>query len=166
MARRPRVAESLTATEALAPMAIRFYRERDAYGFLSNFSAHGFTLEGRYWPTAEHYFQAQKFLDEAHTAAVHAAPTPMEAKALGGDRARPLRDDWEAVKDQVMRKALVAKFTQHPDLRAALLATGDEALIEAAPRDFYWGSGDDGTGRNRLGALLMEVRAALRLASE
>lgn len=58
----------------------------------------------------------------------------MEAKAVGAT-ARPLRDDWETVKDQVMRKALVAKFTQRPDLRAALLATGDEALIEAAPRD-------------------------------
>jgi len=147
-------------------MAIRFYRERDAYGFLSNFSAHGFTLEGRYWPTAEHYFQAMKFQEEVHVEAVHSAPSPMDAKALGGDRARPLREDWETVKDQVMRKALVAKFTQHPDLRASLLATGNEPLIEAAPRDFYWGSGADGSGRNRLGALLMEVRAALRLASE
>ncbi|MBL8602173.1 MAG: NADAR family protein [Myxococcales bacterium] len=146
-------------------MSIRFYRERDPYGFLSNFSPHGFTLEGRFWHTSEHYFQAKKFAGTGHEEVVRQAPSPAEAKALGRDPSKPLRPDWETVKEDIMREALVAKFTQHPDLRAALLATGEEALIEAAPHDAYWGVGD-GTGKNRLGALLMQVRSRLRAGSE
>ena len=38
----------------------------------------------------------------------------------------------------------------------------DEEIIENAPHDFYWGCGRDGTGRNMLGRILMEVRTALR----
>lgn len=147
-------------------MTIRFYRERDEYGYLSNFSPHGFTLDGRYWKTVEHYFQAKKFAGTPDEEAVRVAPTPAQAKEMGNDRSRPFRGDWGAVKEAVMREALVAKFAQHPDLRVALLATGDHELIEAAPRDRYWGEGADGKGRNRLGHLLMEVRATLRLACE
>ncbi|MBI5512212.1 MAG: NADAR family protein [Deltaproteobacteria bacterium] len=143
-------------------MTIYFYRERDAYGFLSNFSAHGVTLKGRYWPTTEHYFQAMKFEGTPHEEEVRAAPSPKRAKELGGDRARPRRPDWDSARDGVMKEALRAKFTQHQDLRDALLATGDETLVEDAPRDFYWGCGRDRTGKNRLGALLMEVRKELR----
>lgn len=32
----------------------------------SNFSAHGFELDGKWWPTSEHYFQAQKFVGTPH----------------------------------------------------------------------------------------------------
>ena len=43
-------------------MAIEFYSTKDAYGAFSNFSAHPFDLDGKRWPTSEHYFQAQKFV--------------------------------------------------------------------------------------------------------
>jgi ribA/ribD-fused uncharacterized protein len=143
-------------------VTIYFYRERDAYGFLSNFSAHGVSLKGRYFPTTEHYFQAMKFEGTPHEEAVRLASSPRAAKDLGGDRRRPLRPDWDQVRDAVMKVALQVKFTQHPELREALLATGDETLVEDAPRDYYWGCGQDRTGKNRLGALLMEVRHELR----
>ena len=61
-----------------------------------------------------------------------------------------------------MRRVLRAKFTQHDDLRALLLTTGGAAIVENAPGDFYWGCGRDGTGKNRLCVLLMELREALR----
>ena len=60
-----------------------------------------------------------------------------------------------------MREALWAKFTQHPKLKSLLLSTGDTELIEHTKNDSYWGDGADGTGKNRLGQLLMEVRAQL-----
>ncbi|STI76904.1 swarming motility protein [Escherichia coli] len=47
----------------------------------------------------------------------------MVAARMGRDRSKPLRKNWESVKEQVMRKALRAKFEQHPELRALLLAT-------------------------------------------
>ena len=141
-------------------MEIRFYRERDEpYGCFSNFSHHGFTLDGTFWKTAEHYFQAQKFAGTPQEDAVRQAPDPMTAKQKGGDRTHPLRPDWEAVKDDVMRRAVRAKFEQHPDIRAVLLGTGDEELVENAPNDYYWGCGADGTGKNMLGRVLMEVRS-------
>lgn len=60
-----------------------------------------------------------------------------------------------------MREALLAKFTQHALLGAELLATGDALLVEHSKKDRYWGDGGDGSGRNRLGALLMSVREEL-----
>jgi N-glycosidase YbiA len=48
----------------------------------------------------------------------------------GGSRSYPLRSDWEKVKIDIMKDALRAKFTQHPDLHKNLLATGDAKLVE------------------------------------
>lgn len=65
-----------------------------------------------------------------------------------------------------MKKALLAKFTQHKDLKLNLLATGDALLVENTKRDKYWGDGgDEGTGvkgQNKLGKFLMELREQLK----
>ncbi|MBU0552606.1 NADAR family protein [Myxococcota bacterium] len=141
-------------------MAIRFYAVGEEYGAFSNFSPHGFTLEDKYWPTSEHYFQAKKFEGRPREEKIRRAKGPGAAAKLGRSRAEPLRRDWEHVKEEVMATALQAKFDAHPDLKALLLSTGAEPLIEAAQRDAYWGEGHDGRGKNRLGALLMALRAA------
>jgi N-glycosidase YbiA len=141
---------------------ILFYRVNDAYGAFSNFSPHAVWLKGRSWPTTEHYFQAQKFADTPHEEEIRQIDSPMIAARLGRERCRPLRADWERVKEDVMREALQAKFTQHPALRTLLLSTGEASLIEHTPNDRYWADGGDGSGRNRLGALLVELRDQLR----
>jgi ribA/ribD-fused uncharacterized protein len=141
---------------------IRFYRTGDAYGSFSNFAAYPIEVDGKVWPTAEHYFQAQKFAGTAHEEAMRLKKSPMVVARMGRDRNKPLRPDWEAVKNDVMRKAVLTKFTQHPDLRAQLLATCDAKIIEHTENDSYWGDGGDGTGRNMLGIILMEVRERLR----
>jgi ribA/ribD-fused uncharacterized protein len=61
-----------------------------------------------------------------------------------------------------MEQAVTAKFEQNPALRALLLATGDAPLVEASPRDSYWGAGADGKGQNQLGQILQRVRATLQ----
>ena len=61
-----------------------------------------------------------------------------------------------------MYRALIAKFTQHPDLLRLLVETGDRELVEHSPHDSYWGDGPDGKGKNRLGILLMKLRAAFK----
>jgi ribA/ribD-fused uncharacterized protein len=141
---------------------IYFYGVNDEYGVFSNFAPFPIVLEGRAWPTSEHYFQAQKFLAPEHQEAIWRQKSPMLAARAGRSRKRPLRPDWEAVKDDVMRRAVLAKFTQHAALREALLATGDATLVEHTANDAYWADGGDGTGRNRLGEILMEVRELLR----
>lgn len=144
-------------------MPIYFYGSKEQpYGCFSNFSAHGFELDGLWWPTSEHYFQAQKFAGTSHVEEVRRAQSPKQAAMRGRSRARPLRADWEQVKDEVMRRGVLRKFETHADLRATLLGTGDEEIVENAPGDYYWGCGADGSGKNMLGQILMEVRAILR----
>ncbi|MCS1351584.1 NADAR family protein [Mechercharimyces sp. CAU 1602] len=84
----------------------------------------------------------------------------MEAGIAGRDRQKPLRADWEEVKDEV-RIAVQAKFEQHPDLRETLLATGEEEIVEQTSNDYYWGCGKKGTGKNMLGVILMQIRTEL-----
>jgi hypothetical protein len=143
-------------------MPIYFYSNIDKFGVFSNFSPHGVALNDAWWPTVEHFFQAQKFEDEAYRAKIRVARSPKEAKSLGQSRQMILRADWETVKDDVMRQGVKCKFATHAPIRELLLSTGDEELIENAPGDYYWGCGKNGTGQNKLGLILMEVRAELR----
>ena len=140
-------------------MTIYFYVEREKpYGCFSHFSPHGFELEDLYWPTSEHYFQAHKFVGTPYLEKVQQTKTPKDAANMGRNRSLPLRSDWEKVKDAVMRKAVLKKFTTHADIREILLSTGDELLVENSPVDYYWGCGKDGSGKNQLGHILMDVR--------
>ena len=72
------------------------------------------------------------------------------------------RSDWEGIKDDIMLKALLCKFTQHKKLKKKLLDTGSKRLVEHTFNDSYWGDGGDGSGSNKLGQLLMEVRKKLQ----
>jgi ribA/ribD-fused uncharacterized protein len=114
----------------------------------------------------EHYFQAQKFpANPEYQEEIRAAKTPEKAKSFGATREKPIRADWDSVREEVMSKALKAKFTQHADLQAKLLATGTRPLIEANPTDAYWGYGRTKKGKNRLGVLLQQLREQLRSAA-
>lgn len=141
---------------------IEFYRVGDPYGEFSNFAPFPIQIDGKTWPTTEHYFQAQKFPGTEHAEAIRAEPSPMIAARMGRDRSQPLRSDWEQAKDEIMLKALLAKFAQHDQLRDLLIGTGDAQLIEHTKNDSYWADGGDGTGKNMLGVLLMKVRDRLR----
>jgi len=143
-------------------MTIYFYTTGDDYGCFSNFSRHGFELDGKYWKTSEHYFQAMKFAGTKYEDKVREARSPKDAATLGRRRDFPLRKDWEAVKDDVMRRAILKKFQTHDDICKILIDTGDEHLVENAPGDYYWGCGKDGSGKNMLGIILVEIREQLQ----
>lgn len=143
-------------------MTIYFYTAGGDYGGFSNFSRHGFELDGKYWKTSEHYFQAMKFEGTEYEDKVREARSPKDAAGLGRRRDLPLRKDWEAIKDDVMRRAVLKKFQTHRELADVLRSTENEAIVENAPSDYYWGCGKDGSGKNMLGKILMEVRDILR----
>ena len=143
-------------------MTIYFYSIREKYGCFSNFSPHGFELDNLYWSTSEHYFQAQKFPQTQDAEQIRFVKTPKEAAKMGRERTRSLRRDWQQVKDDIMRKAVLRKFETHADIQQILLDTGDAEIIENSPIDSYWGCGKDGSGKNMLGKILMEVREILR----
>lgn len=139
---------------------IRFYHPDRPYGWLSNFYPSPILLNGELWPTVEHYFQAAKVNDSALRDKIRYASTPAETKRLA--RLAPLPSDWLDARVHFMTIAVREKFLQCTALRELLLDTDDRPLIEAAPRDSFWGEGRDGTGQNMLGQLLEQTRARLK----
>jgi ribA/ribD-fused uncharacterized protein len=146
-------------------MAIRFFSKSDTHREFSDFAPCGIDLDDAWWPTVENYYQAQKFNDPELRKSIRKAEKPPIAKGLADKNKAAIRPDWDAVKDDVMYRAVRRKFEQHPELKAMLLATGDEELIEAAPTDTYWGVGRDGTGLNKLGKIIARIRDELRAAA-
>lgn len=134
------------------------------YYFLSNFYPSPFFghVDEVIYPTVEHYFQAQKSMILSERRAIAAAPTPGKAKHMG--RNVKLRTDWEFVKLRIMKYALNEKFSNYPDLKAKLLETGNEELVEGNWwHDNFWGDCScpkckNIAGKNNLGKLLMMLR--------
>lgn len=145
---------------------IKFYSVNDDFGEFSNFAYYEIKIDGIRWQTVEHYFQSQKFLDKTYQKKIRTAETPMQAAILGRDRKQKLRKDWESVKVSVMREAIYAKFTQHPELKDLLISTNDSKLVEHTSNDSYWGDGGNGKGKNMLGILLMEIRENIKNEKE
>jgi predicted NAD-dependent protein-ADP-ribosyltransferase YbiA (DUF1768 family) len=56
-----------------------------------------------------------------------------------------------------MKKGLIYKFSQNPDLLKRLIETGDAVLKEYSAKDPYWG-GLLPDSKDRLGKLLVELR--------
>ena len=142
---------------------ILFYKANEAYGVLGNFDRHHpVTIDGKTWPSTEHYFQAQKFAGTEYEEKVRLCQKPMDAAIMGRDKTLPLRADWLTVRDNVMLTALRAKFTQYAELKDLLLKTGNAELVEHTSNDAYWADGPDGKGQNKLGQLLMQLRTELQ----
>jgi N-glycosidase YbiA len=141
---------------------IKFYSVGAAYGEFSNFAIYPIKLKGKIWPSTEHYFQAQKFAGTSQETAIQNAVSPTKAAEMGRNRKIRIRPNWDNVKDNVMHEATRAKFTQHADLKAMLIATGDAKIVEHTENDAYWGDGGDGKGLNKLGKILMRVREELQ----
>ena len=146
-------------------MVIRFFSKSQTHREFSNFAPFGIDLDGAWWPTVENYYQAQKFTDAGLQQSIRDAAQPIIAKSLADKNKAVIRPDWEAIKEDVMHRAVRRKFELHPALRAMLLATGEEEIAEANPADSYWGVGRDGTGLNKLGKIMARIRAELQTAA-
>lgn len=140
---------------------IKFYAVSEAYGGFSNFALYQIKLKGKIWKTTEHYFQAQKFAEKTYQEKIRKASTPMKAAQLGRSRKVRIVKNWDNLRDNVMYDALKAKFTQHDELKELLIKTNDKILIEHTKNDSYWGNAGDGSGKNKLGKLLMRLRKDL-----
>jgi ribA/ribD-fused uncharacterized protein len=134
-----------------------------------------FTLDGETFPSAEHcmmFRKAQLFGDEPAAMSCLRASTPKQVKAIGRAVRNFDEDTWNAQRSRIVVAANTAKFEQNEALRAFLISTGEQVLVEASPTDAVWGIGlsaDDPRahdprswpGLNLLGFALMEVRAGL-----
>lgn len=148
---------------------IRFYRASEKpYGAFSNLLKRPIEFEGEVFATAEHAYQAGKARKPAVRKWLMEAPSPsLLAMAAHGLYVWDIASDWSKIKFDRMKCILIAKFTQHDDLQGLLLETGHARLVESATVDNavnrLWGE-VNGVGQNKLGVLLMEVRAELRAA--
>lgn len=129
------------------------------YRFLSNFWPCVIHYQGGVYMTTEHAYQAAKTLDQGERWRIANCSTPGQAKKLGN--MITLRADWEDVKLQVMYDICWEKFNI-PELKEALIGTGDRELIEGNWwNDVYWGM-CRGKGENHLGKILMDIRYKLK----
>lgn len=144
---------------------------------LSNMHPCDVRIDGVTYPSAEHAFQCLKMLrfgkaDAARELRAVADPKACKRKAgrRGISHAR-LSDAqvcaWNGgVSREAMLDVLRAKYAAGSPAAAALLSTGERVLVEKLARfgDRVWGVNSKNVGENRLGCLLMEIRAELRAA--
>ena len=138
----------------------------------SNMSDHSVEIDGVKYVSVEQYFQAMKateFKDDETLKKILKTKTGKAVKALGNKVKDFNEDTWKLRRDDVMKKAVRAKFVQHPDLRKKLVETGEEKIGFADARDNYWSIGTSMVqekarlpakwkGENHLGKIMMELR--------
>lgn len=111
--------------------------------------------------TSEHLYHWLKFEDEEIKDSIYNAISAHRAFEIGRNNIKHVRQDWEAIKEDVMYKILKAKVAQHTYVEKKLIETGDRELIEDSWRDDFWGWGHRKNGQNRLGKLWMRIRKEL-----
>lgn len=160
-----KVAQYKTKPIAYQERTLDFYSTHDPYGEFSNFANYPVFVDGQWWATSEHYYQAHKYDQADLIEWVRSAPTAMEAALRGRDSRKPKRVDWEERKDVFMEKAVRDKFTRYPELKELLLSTGDAKIFEHTKNDCYWADCGDRSGKNKLGLLLEKIRGELKATS-
>jgi len=152
---------------------VLFYGQSEVY---SNWNMTGFTVKGLRFANGEQYMMYCKamFFKDAETAKLILAETdPREVKKLGRQVKGYVDKEWAANRLRFVRRGLLEKARQNPEVARQLLATGNRTLVEASATDTIWGIGLSETdplaldpakwrGQNLLGQAWMWVRDQLR----
>lgn len=134
------------------------------YDFLSNFHSSPIETPIGTFKCAEGAYQYLKF---EHLNDPELKKQFMDAEgevAWNLSRSETLHDKvnpaWD--RERAMRQTLRYKFAE-PTLKARLLGTNDKYLVENSPngQDIFWSDNGDGSGQNKLGQMLMELREEL-----
>lgn len=130
------------------------------YYVFDNFSSFQVEYKGKIYPTSEHAYQSQKFVNTDPKLAedIRNAKSAHEAFKMAENNSDKKPKDWDNVKLDVMKEILICKVNQHEYVKKKLLQSGDREIVEDSWRDSYWGWGEDRKGKNHLGKLWMEVR--------
>lgn len=146
---------------------IRFWGKNSKYFEFTNFYMRSIQIDNILWPSSEHYYQANKFIQKEIINEILSQKYPMAVYKLANVTYKNnIRENWNEIKIDVMRKVLREKFSQHEDLKKLLLETDDDILIENSPYDSFWGVGGFGNKyiegtNNWLGKILMDIRKEL-----
>ena len=138
------------------------------YIYFSPYTAHAVGLDGVAYPTVEHAYQCQRYVDEDIKNEILNARSPMLAWQVSR-KYRHLQipefknDDYQR---EVMKRIMRLKAEQHDEVRQALLDSGDQQIIKHIltypPGNGYWDDGENGEGRNEMGRIWMELREEFR----
>lgn len=134
-----------------------------------------FVIDRKQYATAEHYMMAEKarlFLDFDAEEKILLSIDPSHAKAMGRQVRNFSNEIWNEQCFDIVVNGNIAKFSQNPELKNFLIATGSKVLVEASPLDRIWGIGlaeedreaknpELWKGKNLLGFALMKVRDRL-----
>ncbi|KZV77052.1 DUF1768-domain-containing protein [Peniophora sp. CONT] len=139
---------------------IRLFESRAPYFNLTNESRHPVAYKGRIYPTAQHVFQAMKFLPKYPDLVEHIrrCSSTDEARREVTRYRTYMRADWFSVHRGKMEEVLSLKFQQHPDLCEELASSSNAELIYDNPSDAFWGVGPNNKGKNEFGKALMRLR--------
>ena len=180
MTLRPKMAE---------PVPVIFFWGRGKYGWCSQWSSSPFVEENeekeeeegeekKGYQNCEEYMMKKKaelFEDRATLRKMNRTSDPKTLKRLGRQVRGFKPKIWDQFKVEIVTQGNYLKFTQNPDLKAKLLATGEAYLVEASPFDRVWGIGYTAKdamahvstwGENKLGAALVAVRTRIRKEEE
>jgi ribA/ribD-fused uncharacterized protein len=144
-------------------MTIRFLSTIDEWKNFSNLAPYPIYLENTLWGSAEHYYQYKKYekIDPEFALKIKETLSPLEVKKITLKNTKS-HSDWRKNSLNILGNAVRAKFSQYPSLREQLISTGNELLIEANKKDYFWGEGENGSGKNMMGKILMSIREELR----
>ena len=152
--------------------AVFFHKPEEPNGFLSNWYASPFDIEGIHFTSTEQYIMYKKcvtFGDSDSAKAVLATSNTALQQDIGRHATGYIGGVWAGMRQMVAFEGLMAKFIQNEELKKMLLDTGDAILVECAGSDKIWACGirlDDNRrfnasnwdGSNILGFTLMRVR--------
>ena len=154
---------------------ICFHNPQEENGYLSNWFESSFKIDNIEFVSMEQYMMYEKavlFNDMEIAAQILKLSDAATVKSLG--RAVRNYNDvlWNGVRQIVIYKGLIQKFSQNESLKKQLLETSPHILAECAVNDKIWGIGLSTTdpdrldrrkwkGQNLLGYALMMTRETL-----
>lgn len=138
----------------------------------SNFFPTRFYLDGRFWTSSEKYFmymKAKTFNDAEIAEKILESDKPADIKHLGRQVKNFSNEEWDKVKEDIMYKAVEAKFNQDGLCNACIKEFPYQTFVEGSPYDKIWGIGIEWNnndvfdetkwkGQNLLGKILTRVR--------
>jgi hypothetical protein len=154
---------------------ICFHNPNEENAYLSNWYPSPFTVEKKNFSSMEQFMMYRKaicFGDEAVSKNILSTDDASQIKALGRQVKNYDEHIWNGIRQIVVYKGLLAKFSQNEDLKDRLKSTGEAILAECAVKDLIWGVGlsmkdpdrldkTKWKGQNLLGYTLMMVRECL-----
>ena len=139
-----------------------FFSRHDEAELLGSASHHPFILDGKEWPTTEHYYQAMLFDNDALQDKIRSQPHAKAAIASTKWHFFQKKKDWKKLRQVLMTRAIYTKCKTHPAVAKCLLETGNKKLVENSAYDYFWGCGRDRRAENTYGKVMMNVREKLK----